>query len=190
MSPPRFCEGCGREAPPDAGFCGGCGRRLRTPPGEASLRADSEADSGAPSGSVTVVPGVEEDVFKLHPVYVQGVGEFLLCVVTVGIAWVFLAIARCRDRYRITTQRIELQSGLATVLRRTIDLFRVHDLEVREPFFLRMRGAGHLVVRSQDTSEPEVILTAIPDVQRVHETLRALVNAERRRQPVKVIAES
>ena len=121
---------------------------------------------------------------------IQTLVELFLALLTLGVAWVCLAIARHSVRYRITTQRIEIETGIASVTRRTVDLFRVQDFEVDQPFFLRMRGAGHLVVRSQDTTETEIVLRAIPKVREVHERLRELVAAERRRQHVRVVEES
>lgn len=186
MTAQRFCEGCGRRASADARFCGACGRPFAGPAGDAPGRpapGPREAADAAPSGE-------EQIVFDLRGVAVRTVGEFVLCVLTVGLVWVWLAICRRRLRYRVTNQRIEIVSGIVTVTRRTTDLFRIHDLEVVEPFFLRMRGAGNLIVRAQDSGDPEIVLEAIPGVRNVHETLRKLVSDERRRMHVKVVEDS
>lgn len=187
MSAPTFCEGCGRKAADDARFCGGCGRPFEIPAGSAG--AGSVAVRPASGVADVPAPGAESPertVHEIRPVAVRNVGEFLLAVLTLGLVWLWLWIVRRNVKYRITTQRIEIVSGLVTVTRRTTDLFRVNDLEVVEPFYLRMRGAGNLVVRAQDAGESELVLAAIPGVREVHETLRTLVAAERRRMHVKV----
>lgn len=181
MTAPKFCESCGREASEGARFCGGCGRALGgadVPPAPHEERLPA-AGAGQP----------EETVFELRCVAVQSFGALLLCILTLGLVWLWLLVLRSRIRYRITTERIEVAEGILTVTRRTTDLFRVQDLEIVEPFFLRMRGAGHLVVRSLDPGDPVLQLSAIPGVHAVHERLRALVAAERRRQHVRVIEE-
>jgi hypothetical protein len=185
MNSPRYCESCGRKASDDARFCGGCGR-----PFGASAAAGPPGDGSRAAGAPGPGDESEQAVAEIRPVSVRTILELLLCVLTAGLVWGWLAICRRRVRYRITSQRIEIVSGLVTVTRRTIELFRVQDFEVVQPFFLRVRGAGNLVVRSQDPGEGEFVLTAIPNVAQVHETLRSLVNAERRRMHVRVVEEN
>lgn len=189
----KFCDACGRPAAADARFCSGCGRGLTggaRPEAAGAARAAADDEPAAPSGAPSGAPPAEETVFELRSVAVASLGALLLCIVTVGIAWLVLLVMRMTVRYRISTQRIEMVTGIATQKRRTIELFRIHDFEIVEPFFLRMRGAGHLVIRSQDAGEPVVTLRAIPGVREVHERLRALVAAERRRNNVKLFEES
>jgi uncharacterized membrane protein YdbT with pleckstrin-like domain len=181
----RSCEACGAKSSADARFCPSCGRELGSAEPAVSGRVGARAASDGPAA-----PRGEREVLSFRPVAVQGFGEFLVCILTGGIAWVWLAVTRRRDRYRLTNERLELRSGLVSMTNRTIELFRVQDLELRASLFLRMRGAGDLVIRSQDAAEHEVVLPAIPNVREVHETLRSLVNAERRRQRVKVVEES
>jgi len=180
----RFCEVCGRAASADARFCGACGRPLDA---VADAADDGEGEDARPRGKGA--GSAEETVFELRPVAVRTVWMLLLCVVTVGIAYVVLLFRTRAILYRVTTQRLEVVTGYFSLTRRTVELFRVTDLEVREPFFLRMRGAGHLVVRTQDVGEAEVVLEAIPDVGPVHEAVRALVAGERRRLKVRVVEE-
>ena len=190
MTPLEFCEACGRKASPGARFCGGCGRDLQA----AASPAERDDPDAAPEGRAPARPKdgppAEATEFELRPVAVQSFGQLLLCVLTVGIAWIVLVLMRRGVRYRITSQRIEIVTGIVTVTRRTVDLFRVQDLEIVEPLFLRMGGKGHITVRSQDAGEPVVVLRAIPDVHRVHESLRALVATERQRQHVRVVEDA
>lgn len=205
--PAAFCEQCGRRAAPDARFCGGCGRPLGaavpSPPAApddgpevAGPDAADAADASAPGGDRTpdrppaADPNAETEVVTFRPLAVGTFLELLVCVLTLGLGWVVLRILRLRASYRLTSQRLEIRSGILTVRRRTIDLFRVHDLEIREPLFLRLRAAGDLLVRSDDAGEPELLIHAVPDIQTLHDTLRRLVREERRRHNVRVVEES
>lgn len=192
----RWCEGCGKQAAADARFCGACGRPFRAPGGADSGGGDdghgeSPKLSGrpAPRGGADGAGGAEEDVLAFKALPVQTLFQFLVCVLTVGVAWVFLWLNRSHVKYRITTQRLEIRTGIVTITSRSVDLYRIQDMEVREPFFLRLRGGGDLVIRSLDPGEPEVVVAGIGDVKTVHETLRRLVADERRRQGVRLIEE-
>jgi uncharacterized membrane protein YdbT with pleckstrin-like domain len=118
---------------------------------------------------------------------VRGFGELTLCVLSIGLAWLILWLMRRWTRYRITDQRIEVQTGVFDRRRETIELFRVQDFEIREPLFLRLRGAGSLVVRSMDPAEGEIELDAVPDVQHVYEELRRTSMDERDRHRVRLL---
>lgn len=180
MAPVTFCESCGRKASPDARFCASCGRSFDADP-------SSEAVAGKPVAPGAAGTSAEREVAAFAPLAVQGLGEFALCVLTLGIAWVCLWVSRSHTKYRLTSERLEIRTGRITHKRRTVDLYRVQDLELQEPFYLRMRGAGHLVIRSLDPGEPQVVLTAVPGVRSLHETVRSLVASERRRLHVKVV---
>jgi uncharacterized membrane protein YdbT with pleckstrin-like domain len=127
----------------------------------------------------------EETVFELRPLVVRTTLEALLCVTIVG--WIVLWLARLGLRYRITTERIETREGVVTRTSRFIDLYRIEDFELVEPWFLRMRGAGTLIVRSMDKDEPIAEIVAIPGVRDVYEKLRELSRDDRRRKGVRVI---
>jgi membrane protein YdbS with pleckstrin-like domain len=163
----------------DARFCAACG--------DALPRAAAAAPS-QPAAPRAAAPAASETlVFELRPLVVRTVFELVASVVTLGIVWVCLWISRMGCRYRITTERIETRQGVATVDSRFVDLFRIEDFELREPFFLRMRGAGDLVIRSMDKDEPVATLEAIPGVRDVYEKLRKLTSEERFRKGVRTI---
>lgn len=125
----------------------------------------------------------------VRPIFVETFGQLVLCVLTAGIAWVVLRIRGARTQYRLTNQRFEIRTGLFSRHRRNIELYRVKDLEVKEPLFLRMRGSGYLILHTMDPKEPDVTLPAVENVREVSETLRRLVHDERRRTGVRLIEE-
>ncbi len=171
--PARFCASCGRAASADAGFCAGCGRPLPR--------------SAAPAPAPEPAPEPEQEIYSFRPLVLQGFGELFLAIVTVGIAALVYWLMRLKIRYRITNQRIEVRTGLLSVTRRSTELFRVEDFEVQEPFFLRLRGSGHLLVRSMDAGEPVEILRGIPQVHEVFDTVRRLALEQRHRYGVRLV---
>jgi len=139
------------------------------------------------AGGAVAPAGPESELFDLRPLAVQGFGELTLCVLSLGLAWLIYWLARRWTRYRITDQRIEVQTGVLDRRRETIELFRVQDFEIREPLFLRLRDAGSLVIRSMDPAEGEIELAAVPGVQEVYETLRRTSIDERNRNRVRLL---
>ena len=87
--------------------------------------------------------------------------------------------------YELTSQRLRKTSG---ILNRTVDeleLFRVKDYSMEQPFLLRMLGLGNLTLVTSDATTPTVSLKAIQSVQDVREKLRHAVQAERDRKRVR-----
>jgi membrane protein YdbS with pleckstrin-like domain len=201
MGERRFCEECGHELSAVARFCGGCGVAVpgrgsagarAAAPVVASIPAEEAFDDEAPEArEVGRAPDggarKEVELFELRPLAVQSFAQLLVCVLTLGIAWGVLWIKRWSTRYRITSQRIEVRTGILDVRRRTIELFRVEDFEVREPLFLRLRGAATLIVTSQDKGEPELLMPGIPNARAVHDELRRTTLAERERLRVRLL---
>lgn len=152
----RYCEACGRPASVDARFCAACGKAVPRPEQEA-LRKERKK---------------EKELFDIRPLAVQTFGEFAVATLTLGIGWLVLWLRRIQIRYYITNQRIELVEGVFNLKRRTVELFRVLDYEVKEPLFLRLRSGGNLVIRSMDPEEPSITLTGIAGVHDVFEAVR------------------
>jgi uncharacterized membrane protein YdbT with pleckstrin-like domain len=174
-----YCPNCGAAAAAGASFCAACGKPLAASPAGAATAA---AHPGARPPDAP-----EAEVLEIRPLVVRTLLELLVCVLTLGIAWVVWWLARMRLRFVLTTQRIERREGLVTVRRTSLDLFRIEDFEVVEPFFLRMRGAGDLRIWSMDKDEPDLVMPAVPNVTEVYEKVRTLTRAERSRAQVRVI---
>jgi membrane protein YdbS with pleckstrin-like domain len=171
-----FCPSCGKPAAPEARFCAACGKQLPR------LRGVEEP---APAARPAAASQAESTVFELRPLVVRTVLEALFSITIVG--WIWLWLARLGRRYSVTTERIEVRDGVVTRTSRFIDLYRIEDFEVVEPWFLRMRGSGRLIIRSMDKDQPVAELEAIPDVRGVYEKLRELTRDERFRKGVRVL---
>jgi len=178
---------CGEALSAAARFCGSCGHALEgsAEPTESAellgLKEDTP-DTGRPEG-------VEEEIelFNDRPLILQTFLELLLTLLTLGLWGLVLWLRRMQARYRITSQRIELVDGMISVRRRTIELFRIQDFEIEEPLFLRLRGAGNLIVHSLDPGEPRETLVGLPNVHVVHEALRTAALQSRQTNRVRLL---
>src|SRR5256714_15642142 len=94
-------------------------------------------------------------------------GLFVLCAL---LCWlivpIFIALARylqtkCKI-YELTTERLKITEGIFSKITDTLELYRVKDLETRQPFWSRMFGLENVQVNTSDVSTPFVLLDALP----------------------------
>ena len=109
----------------------------------------------------------------------------LLLPVPIGIAiWKWLEV-KCR-LFELTTERIKMSAGVLTRRTDELELYRVNDITVVEPFFLRLFSLGNVVITTNDVSSPTLTIPAIKEVKKLREELRKHVEVCRDRKRVRV----
>ncbi|HRX03258.1 MAG: PH domain-containing protein [Anaerolineae bacterium] len=84
-------------------------------------------------------------------------------------------------RYRITNQRVRIESGFLGKDRDDIELVRVQDIDHNQGIGERALGIGDVVISSADPSKPHAVLRNVRDPENVHEILRrAMLDARKR----------
>jgi hypothetical protein len=84
--------------------------------------------------------------------------------------------------YMITDERVRIVEGILGKDREDIELVRVQDLDQQQSITERILGIGNIIIHSHDSSDPQVVLRNVRDVQAVHETLRrAVIEARKKR---------
>jgi hypothetical protein len=177
----RACPHC--DAPlsaPIPAICASCGNTLGDPP---------RRDSQRPGASGPTAP--ELTLFEGHPAIVGSIGDVLLLLVTLGLAWFWLAARSRSTAYKVTTSRVVVETGLANKKIEQIDLYRVVDFSVLLPIGERLVGTGTLVMEADDRTLKEspskgtVRLVRIrTDVRGLYERVRAARDADRTRRGV------
>jgi uncharacterized membrane protein YdbT with pleckstrin-like domain len=95
--------------------------------------------------------------------------------------WLVYPLLRWRTTvYELTTRRMRLRDGIIARNGRDIPLSRITDVSFRKGPLDRLLGCGTLVVESAG-EHGELVLTAIPNVEKVQATLFQLVEDERLR---------
>src|SRR5262249_48929939 len=95
--------------------------------------------------------------------------------------WLVYPLLRWRTTtYELTTRRMRLRDGIIARNGRDIPLSRITDVSFRKGPLDRLLDCGTLVVESAG-EHGELVLTAIPHVERVQATLFQLVEEERLR---------
>lgn len=138
-------------------------------------------------GACLVVIGAIIAAFVLipnpHPYVKISLGAILGVAVIVFVArWI---VTRSRT-YQVTSERIKVIEGILNRKTEELELYRVRDYKLTEPFWLRLFGLGNITVSSTDNSNPTVLMQAIHDPNGRREELRKYVEACRDRKGVKI----
>jgi uncharacterized membrane protein YdbT with pleckstrin-like domain len=83
-------------------------------------------------------------------------------------------------RYEVTSERIKVTTGLLSRRTQEIELYRVRDYSLIEPFWLRLVGCGDVVLSTADRSTPNIVLHAVPQAAALKDQIRT--HTERMRQ--------
>jgi membrane protein YdbS with pleckstrin-like domain len=99
------------------------------------------------------------------------------------LARVALDYARLRaTRYRLTNQRLTVESGLLSKRVDDIDLRSLQDVALEQSALERLLGVGRLVIVSSDHSRPRLELIGIREPRDVREQVRACAYQASQRQ--------
>ena len=97
----------------------------------------------------------------------KNLGVFILCGLFCWlIVPIFIALSRYLQTknkiYELTTERLKITEGIFSKVTDTLELYRVKDLETRQPFLYRMFGVENVQMNTSDTSSPFIFIEAIP----------------------------
>jgi uncharacterized membrane protein YdbT with pleckstrin-like domain len=93
-------------------------------------------------------------------------------------------VTKC-THYELTSQRLRIRTGILNKKVDELELFRVKDYTMEQPFLLRLVGLGNLTMITSDATSPTVAIKAIPGIETVREKLRQAVQSERDRKRVR-----
>src|SRR5215468_11438446 len=134
----------------------------------------------------------EEIVWRGTSSQWKNFGVYLLCglfcwlIVPIFFALVYYFKTRCKV-FELTTQRFKITSGIFTKVTETLELYRVKDIETRQPFFSRMVGIENVQMTTSDASSPFVLIDAVPSSVGFADKLRNQVEIIRQQKRVREI---
>lgn len=130
----------------------------------------------------------EEILYVGRGALLPHLGAWVLALLTLGLALLYFALVRLGRSYRITTQRIVLETGIFNKRLEQLDLYRITDFIVERPFGQRLVKNGNLVIRSMDPTTPELKLRYLDtDVVALYEKLRRATEQEKQLRGVRVV---
>ena len=134
----------------------------------------------------------EEVVWRGTSSQWKNFGVYLLCglfcwlIVPIFFALVYYLQTRCKV-FELTTQRLKITSGVFTKTTDTLELYRVKDIETRQPFLSRLVGVENVQLNTSDTSSPFVFIEAVPSSVGLADKLRNQVEIIRQQKRVREI---
>lgn len=161
----KLCPVCGETIKAAAIKCRFCNTDLA----EYQQKADAE---------------VERKLFEGHPLVVYSLTQWMLIVITLGIAAIVYWVRSRGITYTLTTQRIQIERGLFSTIKESVELFRIDDFDIHRPFGMRVLGHCMLHLRSSDPDLQVAIIAGIPNLETLSDTLRECSLRERTRRGI------
>lgn len=134
----------------------------------------------------------EQSVWQGTPSQVVNLGSFILLglffwlvIPLFFILWRWLVVKN--TKYELTTERLRLRYGVFNKVSNELELYRVRDYKLEQPFFLRVFSLSNIVLTTSDKSHPRVVIEAIDDGEELREKLRKYVEICRTRKGVREI---
>ncbi len=87
--------------------------------------------------------------------------------------------------YTLSSERLQIETGLLSRSSEEIELYRVRDWAIVQPFLLRLVGQGHVRVMSNDASAPDLFLEGVRRPNKLRDLLRTNVEEARERKRVR-----
>jgi hypothetical protein len=133
---------------------------------------------------------VEKVLFAGRPSIFYSAGQYALCVLTLGIAYLFYWLKSNSTKYKITTQRVQIERGIFSTVKDNIELFRIDHFEIYKPVGMRIVGQCQLYISSSDPNFPTVSLYGIPNLETLADTLRECSLRERTRRRITTLVQA
>ncbi|HEY1954138.1 MAG TPA: PH domain-containing protein [Polyangiaceae bacterium] len=168
-----ICPYCGAATKDDhPKFCPSCGKTI-------------EQSLAKPTPGV-LAPGQEETFFEGHPAAIGSIGALLVVILTVGLGAIYFWIRARGTKYRLTSQRVIVETGLFGKRVDQLDLYRIVDFVVERSFGQRVMGTGTITVDAMDKTSPVTRIEGIrTNVMGLYERMRASAEVEKQRHLVR-----
>ncbi len=101
----------------------------------------------------------EETVWRGTSSQWKNFGVYILCALFCWlIVPIFIALARYLQTknkvYALTTERLKITEGVFNKVTDTLELYRVKDIETRQPFVYHTFGVENVQLNTSDASSP------------------------------------
>ena len=101
----------------------------------------------------------------------------------VGFVGIPVIYALCRwmavgaQKYELTTERLLTSRGFLSRTTDTLELYRVKDMRIIEPFRLRLFGLENVLLMTSDETSPAILIDHVPGSLHLADKIRAQVEA-------------
>jgi uncharacterized membrane protein YdbT with pleckstrin-like domain len=132
----------------------------------------------------------EETIWRGTASQLKNLGCFILCVL---FCWllvpIFIGLRRYLETknqvYELTNERLKTSQGIFSKVTESLELYRVKDIEVLQPFIYRVVGLENIKVNTSDLSSPVILIDGISQKVGLPDKLRNQVEIIRRLKKVR-----
>jgi membrane protein YdbS with pleckstrin-like domain len=119
---------------------------------------------------------------------IKSFSPFILLVLAVPIFMTLARYLQTKNKvYELTNERIKITEGVFSRATDTLELYRVKDLETRQPFLYRLAGIENIQLNTSDASSPFIFIRAIPCAAGLGDQIRNHVEQIRAQKGVREI---
>ena len=108
---------------------------------------------------------------------------WLICL----MPWIWKSLNTKFFNYELTTERLKLTTGIFSRETDVLELYRVKDMAISQPFVLRIFGLSNVTLTTSDRTTPVLTLEAIRNGTTVLDTIRHRVEALREKKRVREV---
>ena len=109
------------------------------------------------------------------PVSYLAKGMFIIAPVAAFYIW----LRTFCHKYTITTERLHESEGILSRNTEVLEIYRIKDITLSEPFHLRVFGCANIILDTSDRSTPVVVIQATKNSQELITKLRKHVERMR-----------
>lgn len=111
---------------------------------------------------------------------------FVLCVLIIPIPFaIYRWLAVKCTKFTLTSQRFRIERGILNKHFDELELYRVKDITMSQPFIQRLVGLGTVAMVTSDATTPTIVLPAIAEPRIVLDQIRGEVERVRRERNVR-----
>jgi uncharacterized membrane protein YdbT with pleckstrin-like domain len=134
----------------------------------------------------------EETIWRGTSSQLKNLGLFILCGLFCWlIVPIFIALTRYlqtkNNVFELTNERLKMTEGIFSKVTETLELYRVKDIEVLQPFIYRIVGLENIKVNTSDLSSPIILIDGISQKVGLADKLRNQVEIIRVQKKVREI---
>ena len=112
---------------------------------------------------------------KKMPGWLGGAALFLALVpVAIGV-WKILKTRS--HKFELTSERLLISGGVFNVVTESLELYRVKDIRMTQPFFERLFGLENIELTTSEISAPFVRIDHVPKSEKLGDKIRTQVEA-------------
>lgn len=126
----------------------------------------------------------EKVLLSRHPRVIYSFGQYVVVVCTLGLALLVYWLRSLSVTFIVTTQRVQIERGLFSKVKDSLELFRVDHFDVIKPLGMRLLGLCKIHLHSSDPGMSSVYLYGLPGLEPLADTLRDASLRERTRRRV------